>query len=108
MKYRFLADLNPDQERCSLLAASAPYNPFSTWEYLAARAENGEQPWLLGLSRDDAALTAGCFGFVTEGRLTKALDIPSLPYLPDHLRHGCRGLDGTPRQRRTAAHTVYQ
>ena len=66
------------RERAAEIATRAPENPFATPNYAAAREVHGEQAWAFGL-RDQGALSAGCVGFLHHGRVTRSLEIPSLP-----------------------------
>ena len=81
MATEFLAEKDVSPELASTLMKLAPANPFCTPSYAEAMAENGHQPWLLGIKRR-GQVVAGCYGFLFSGRLNRGLQIPSLPDVP--------------------------
>jgi hypothetical protein len=78
MRVEFQAEPDPSRERCLGVAARAPANPFYTSAYAEARRALGFRPWILAL-RQDGALVSACTAFMKAGRLSRALEIPSLP-----------------------------
>jgi hypothetical protein len=73
---------NPSQQLCAAAAALDPANPFYTNAYIDARRMLGYGPWLLALCKD-GRITAACPSFLKSGRLSRSLEIPSLPQLPE-------------------------
>jgi hypothetical protein len=78
---RFEAARDGSPEELLELSKLAPANPFCTAGFVDARRAEGEQAWILGL-RNGCSLVAGCVGFVSTGRLSRMMEIQSLPTLP--------------------------
>jgi hypothetical protein len=70
----------PDEAVLSVLSSRVPTNPFYTAEYCKFRKACGFQPWAL-LQNDHGVLRSGCTAFVQRGRLSRLLEIASLPRL---------------------------
>jgi len=79
--FTFHSDANPSKELCERVASLSPRNPFYTAAFVAARCAAGAQPWVLSLSANGELMT-GCTAFMSAGRLTCRVEIPSLPNLP--------------------------
>src|SRR5213083_119138 len=77
----FQAEPDPSEPLCAGVAALQPTNHSYTYAYVQAMRRLGCQPWVLSL-REDGRMTAACTAFVTSGRLTRSLDIVSLPAPP--------------------------
>jgi hypothetical protein len=56
-----------------------PTNPFATVRYVESRRATGDEPWVVGMSDEGGVLQAGCAAFLKRGRVTRSLDVPSLP-----------------------------
>jgi lipid II:glycine glycyltransferase (peptidoglycan interpeptide bridge formation enzyme) len=95
MRIDFHAELTPGQAVFQELSQLAPDNPFCTPAYVEAMRECGARPWVLAL-KEGNQLLAGCAAFLSSGRLSRALEVPSLPALADEqvfwdgLRQTCR------------------
>ncbi|HKM55385.1 MAG TPA: GNAT family N-acetyltransferase [Isosphaeraceae bacterium] len=76
----FQAEPDPSTDLLEAVAAMAPENPFYTPAYAAAMGMAGEQPWGLGL-RDGSRWLSACTGFLKRGRISRWMEIPSLPAL---------------------------
>lgn len=83
MTYKFYAELNPSEELCSEVSAFMPNNPFYTYTYIDARRLLGFQPWIFILRQDGDQLKSACTAFMKSGLLSRSLEIPSLPMVPD-------------------------
>lgn len=68
-------------ELCAEVAALDPRNPFYTVEYMEAMRSLATQPWLVCL-RENGRILTGCPAFLRKGRLSRSLEIPSVPCLP--------------------------
>ncbi len=77
----------PCEERFAEVERLAPFAPFDTLKHARARAALGEQPYLFIL-REASGIAAACAGFLTRGRLTSSLRLPSFPTLEDPRRFG--------------------
>jgi hypothetical protein len=77
---QFAAIDNPTPATFTELEAQFPENPFYTREYAQAIAETGATPCIFTV-RLGSTLQTGCTAFAREGRLRRALEIPSLPTL---------------------------
>ncbi len=76
MSYGF--EIDPTAEAQRRLADLDPANPFHAEAYLDARREMGFRPVVI--SADGATQTAAaCAAFLKDGRLSRILEIPSLP-----------------------------
>lgn len=93
MTREFFADPEPPTGRFEELASLYPANPLATGRYADAIASLGLQPWILGL-RESGRIVTGCAAFVERGRLSRRLEIPSLPSTSEmeSLRDGLIGL----------------
>ena len=78
----FVAEPEPSKALQESVAALAPANPFLTAGYIESQRVSGAEPWIFVL-RDAGTLRTGCTGFLRVGRLTRSLEIPSLPAIPD-------------------------
>jgi hypothetical protein len=72
----------PSTDLGATIAALAPANPFYTNAYISYRRALGYEPYLL-MVREQGKLIAGCTAFCRSGRLSRSLEITSLPYLND-------------------------
>jgi len=72
--------VDPGPADFSALEAAAPANPFYSRHFAAAMAETGNTPCILRLS-DGAGALVGCVGFIRSGRLSRSLQITSVPRL---------------------------
>ena len=81
MTAEFQATGQVSPELCSAISALEPNNPFCTFAYAQAMEAIGTQPWLLYL-KDNERFTGGCLGFLRAGRLSRSLEVPSVPTLP--------------------------
>src|SRR5262245_13437257 len=61
------------------LGALLPANPFATVSFFASMRQIGYAAWVLGLRGDSGGLDCGCGAFLRTGRLSRTLEIPSLP-----------------------------
>jgi hypothetical protein len=77
---QFAAVDNPTPATFTELEALFPENPFYTREYAQAIAETGAIPSIFTV-RLGPTLQTGCTAFAREGRLSRVLEIPSLPTL---------------------------
>lgn len=80
MSIVFQAESDPSTDPLEEVAALSPENPFYTPAYAAAMAAAGEQPWVLAL-RDGSRWLSACTGFLKRGRMSRRMEIPSLPAL---------------------------
>ena len=78
MRVQFHADSHPSPELLRAVAATAPANPFFTTAYAESRRALGFDPWMIALRRNEG-FSAACPAFVKTGRLSRTLEIPSLP-----------------------------
>jgi hypothetical protein len=91
----FVAVAQPPRDVIESVAGLDPANPFYTASYAAARTAGGELPCVLVVQEGTKTIT-GCVGFLRGNALTRTLDIPSLPPVPqggpfwDGLRSFCR------------------
>jgi hypothetical protein len=94
----FVAVREPGLALLEETAALSPTNPFATPAYAAARRGFDGEPWALGVS-SEGRLSAGCLAHLRVGRLTRSLEIVSLPPLPtsDVFWRGLRDFCGTHR-----------
>ncbi len=69
---------DPDEKSLYEIAHQALENPFYTPEYVAARIIGNTQPWILGV-RDGDRWVSACTAFMSHGRLTRQIEITSLP-----------------------------
>lgn len=76
--YGFHIQAAPVEALCGRVAARFAANPFCTPNFAAAREAAGQTPWIFWVGDADEILTA-CTAFVDAGRLTRTLEIPSLP-----------------------------
>ena len=79
----FRAESPPSPQLTSRLSASDRTNPFYSTQYLAYRSADGFQPWVLYLE-ERGEIVAVCSAFMKSGKLSRLLEIPSLPNLPDN------------------------
>lgn len=79
----FHAKPDPSAELLGEVALLAPENPFYTPAYAAAMGMTGKQPWVLALG-DGCQLLSPCTGFLTRGRISCRMEIPSLPVLGEN------------------------
>ena len=84
MTIEFISDDSPIEALCAELTAQFPTNPFYTRRYVGAQRALGLAP-LVFLLRDNGQIRSGCTAFMKKGRMTRSLEIASLPVL-DH-RH---------------------
>ena len=86
---------NPGSDLCAALARTDRTNPFYTGTYVSYRRTLGDEPWAV-LVRSGTELTTGCTAFYKSGRMSRSLEITSLPRLGDagafwsHLRAYCK------------------
>jgi len=80
MTYQFVAECNPPDELCAQVSVLAPDNPFYTPGYVNSRRLLGYHPWLLCLY-DGRRLLSGCTAFARQGRISRSVEIPSVPEL---------------------------
>lgn len=81
MAVEFHAARNPSEELCAEVAALDPANPFYTAQFVEAMRLLKSEPWVLSLRRDGRLISA-CTAFMKSGRLSRSLEITSLPTLP--------------------------
>jgi len=89
----FQAERDPRTDLLAEVAALAPENPFYTAAYAAAMGMSGEQPWVLALRDGDQWISA-CTGFLKRGRLSRWMEILSLPVLGENASTFWEGLLG--------------
>jgi len=77
----FLAVPEPGSALLNEMAALLPTNPFATPAYAASRRGFGGEPWVIGVE-EQGRLAAACLALMFTGRLTRSLDIISLPEWP--------------------------
>jgi hypothetical protein len=77
---RFEARTSPTLDQIAAIARVGPPTPFSTPAYAAARAAIGDTPCVLGL-HDGADIVSGCMGFLRGGRLSRLLEITTVPFV---------------------------
>lgn len=82
MAIKFCVDANPPEALLAELVSLSPTNPFYTPKYVAAIQSTGCKPIVFTL-RTSTALLSGCTAFLRRGRLSKSLEIISLPALID-------------------------
>lgn len=75
---QFTAHANPQETACRALADLAPENPFATHAYVLSRQADHTEPWILGC-KEGADLSTGCIAFLKRGRISRTLEIPSVP-----------------------------
>jgi len=78
----FRAEPGPAPGRCAAAAALAPTNHAYTYAFTQAMLRLGFQPWLLSLGEGEG-IAAACTAFMTSGRINRALEIVSVPALPE-------------------------
>ena len=78
---RFVALFEPSTSQVGDLAALAPENPFVTEAYAEFRRVCGDRVWAFSLN--DESPVSGCLAFERSGRLNRALEVTSLPQLPE-------------------------
>jgi hypothetical protein len=76
----FQAEPEPSTDLLEEVASLAPENPFYTPAYAAAMGMAGRQPWVLAL-RDGGEWLSACIGFLRWGRISRRIEICSLPTL---------------------------
>ena len=85
----------PGPELCAALARTDRTNPFYTSAYVSYRRALGDDPWIV-LVRSGETLVTGCTAFCRSGRISRSLEITSMPRLGDaaafwsHLRAYCK------------------
>jgi Acetyltransferase (GNAT) domain len=94
----FVAVREPGLALLEEAAALSPTNPFATPAYVEARRGFDGEPWVLGVL-GEGRLSAACLAHLRTGRLTRSLEIVSLPALPatDVFWRGLRELCGAHR-----------
>jgi hypothetical protein len=90
MTIEFISDNSPIEALCGELTAQFPTNPFYTRRYVETQRTLGLSP-LAFLLRDNGQLNSGCTAFMKKGRLTRFLEITSLPLL-DRQSHFWEGV----------------
>jgi len=80
MGFEFSCAAAGAEDFAAAAAACDPANPFLTHAYAEAMRRLGYQPFLLTL-REGTRLSAACAAFLKAGRLSRALEIVSLPAL---------------------------
>lgn len=86
---------DPGPDLCAALARTDRTNPFYTSAYVSYRRTLGDEPWAV-LIRSGEDLVTGCTAFCKSGRMSRSLEITSLPRLGDasvfwpHLHAYCR------------------
>jgi GNAT acetyltransferase-like protein len=83
MLVEFRTDDEPPLSLFDELAAASPTNPFCTSAYAEAMRKCSERPWIISLRDDKNVLIVGAAAFMRSGRLTRSLEIPSLPAIGD-------------------------
>jgi hypothetical protein len=83
MSIEFSAEL-PNSETLRAAAATDTTNPFLTHAYACAMQRLMYQPSVFML-REGGRVIAACFAFMKSGRLSRTLEIPSLPALPGNV-----------------------
>ncbi len=83
MSAEFCAEPEPSPALFEELAAASPANPFCSAAFAEARRSQGERPWVLSLRDNAGGLIAGCAAFGRSGRLSRSLEVPSLPSVGD-------------------------
>lgn len=95
MPVEFRAVSDPSRELLERVSASAPENPFYTFEYVNARRGIGADAYVFYLESDSRLLSA-CTAFSKRGRFNHRLEITSLPGISEPaafwkgLRRFCR------------------
>jgi ribosomal protein S18 acetylase RimI-like enzyme len=113
MQPEFYVDLEADSALLAKVASLTPDNPFYTEAYVETMRALGSQVVVLCLWQNDELLSA-CPALVRSGRLSKTLEITSLPALSDPavfwegLREFCRKSGVTILEVNTYASTVAQ
>ena len=74
----FHSQWRPDDALIRGLAAANPRNPFYTPAFVAARSNSGEESLVLWRGNDES-IDFGCTAFMRKGRVSRTLEIPSLP-----------------------------
>lgn len=74
----FFVDPNPDAALFGRLSALDSTNPLFTQAYSRAMSSMGRKPLIIGF-RESGKLVCGCPVFVSDGWLSRTLEIPSLP-----------------------------
>ena len=82
MATEFLETSNPSEALIDELTAVSPTNPFYTQNYIEAQRSLGFAPWAF-IIRENGRTKAGCTAFMKAGRLSRSLEITSLPILDD-------------------------
>ena len=78
----FRMEREPSADLCAAAAALTPTNHAYTYAFTQAMRRLGYQPWLLSLRREERTVAA-CSAFLTSGRLNRALEIVSVPAVPE-------------------------
>jgi RimJ/RimL family protein N-acetyltransferase len=113
MQLEFYVDLEADSVLLAKVASLTPDNPFYTEAYVEAMRALGSQVVVLCL-RQNGELLSACPALVRSGRLSKTLEITSLPVLSDPavfwegLREFCRKSRVTILEVNSYASTVAQ
>ena len=71
-----------DRAASEIVSLADLTNPMVTWPFVQAMADTGSQASLFGLY-EDGRWTSATLGFLRSGRLNRALEVVSLPALPD-------------------------
>ena len=78
----FRAVVDPPSDIVSSISGLCEDNPFSTASYLSVRKVSGAVPCAIYLESGEN-MVAGCFAFLSTGRVNSRLEITSLPTIPD-------------------------
>ena len=80
MPISFHVETDPSQGLLDEVAAFGPENPYYTPAYARAMEACSRHVWVLAV-RDGCRLLSACTGFLQSGRMSRSLEIPSLPAL---------------------------
>jgi hypothetical protein len=83
----FFVDAKPAAALFASLSELDSTNPIYTYAYACAMASLGRKPVVIGL-RQSGKMVCGCPTFLSIGRLSRSLEIPSLPSLPEAFWNG--------------------
>jgi hypothetical protein len=78
MPISFHVETGPSQGLLDEVAALDPENPYYTLAYARAMDASSRQVWVLAV-RDGCCLLSACTAFLESGRMSRSLEIPSLP-----------------------------
>jgi hypothetical protein len=78
MQFEFFA-VPAERHLVEKLSVFSPTNPFTTWSFFQSKSQVECESWVLGLKDSSGDIATGCGAFLRPGRLSRTLDVPSLP-----------------------------